>query len=125
MLPDQISVCFLVVPKGFRLGIEGHVPPKVRANVPPLAERCRQPTQLDVRVALLAALDTLDEIQLVQTILRLKVTRRKIYNQMTPGIGSALIANRVVRVEIAVSHSPHLPWDSRIKCLEDEWIDRR
>jgi hypothetical protein len=125
MLLGKVGVRFLVMAEDRGLGIKHDIPLQVRANVPPLAERCRQPTQLDVRVGLLAALDTLDEIQLVQTILRLKVTRRKIYNQMTPGIGSALIANRVVRVEIAVSHSPHLPWDSRIKCLEDEWIDRR
>ena len=68
MLLGKVSVRLLVIPKGFGFGIEGNIPLQVRTDVPQVANRCRETAEFHIRVGLLAALDTLYEILLVQAV---------------------------------------------------------
>jgi hypothetical protein len=71
MLLGKVGVRFLILPKGFGLGIEVDIPAQVRADISQVAHGGCEATELHIRMGLLAALDTLYEILLVQAILGL------------------------------------------------------
>ncbi len=69
MLPGQIGICLLVMPKRFCLGIEGYIPAEMRADVAQVTNRGRQPADFDVGIGCLAAPHTIQEILFMQATL--------------------------------------------------------